>query len=113
MFSFNATPTFTALVEVWEPGATAAQTFTGRFQAIPTAETERLQGAGVPVAQIAAANREWLRAIFVGWDDDLTVDGAPLAVTPANLEMVLAAPWVQSAVTLAYLRSVAGAARKN
>ncbi len=113
MFHFTARPAFTAPVEVWEPGATAPQTFTGRFRALTRSETDALQGADVPAAEIPARNREWLEKIFEGWEDDLAVDGAALPVTHANRALLLDADWVRAAVTLAYLRGVSGAARKN
>jgi hypothetical protein len=113
MFTFVARPVFTAPVEVIAPGETAPQTFTGRFQAQPLSETERLQSANMPVSEIAAANDAWLRLIFVGWEDDLMVDGAPFPVTPENIDLLLDAPWIRGALTMAYLRGMMAAARKN
>lgn len=113
MFTFNPRPRFTTTVTVREPGTTEEQTFTGIFQALPQDETERLQGRDVPADRIAEANREWLSKIFVGWEDDLFVDGAALPVTPENIDLLMSAPWVRSAVVAAYLRELSGFARKN
>ena len=106
MFTFVARPRFTAEVTVHQPGAAAPQTFTGQFEALPEEETEALQSPDTPRDKIAANNREWLNRIFVGWGDDLVVDGVPLPVTDANKAMLLGAQWMRSAVTLAYLPEI-------
>lgn len=113
MFTFNPRPRFKATVAVREPGAEAEQSFTGIFQVLPQDETERLQGRDVPPDRIAEANREWLAKIFVGWEDDLVVDGTALPVTPGNIDLLMSAPWVRAAVVATYLRELSGFARKN
>lgn len=113
MFTFVARPRFGATVTVHPPGGGEPQTFEGQFEALPEPETEALQSPDTPREQIAAKNREWLDRIFIGWGEDLVVDGKPLPVTPEAKAMLLGAQWVRSAVTIAYLREVAGASRKN
>lgn len=113
MFTFVARPRFSAPVTVHQPGAAEPQTFTGQFEAMPEDETEALQNPDTPRDKIASNNREWLNRIFVGWGEDLVVDGLPLPVTDSNKALLLGAQWIRSAVTLTYLREVSGHARKN
>lgn len=113
MFTFNPRPKFTATVKVREPGSDDEQAFTGHFQALPVAETEALQGAGVPAAKAEENNRIWLHRIFTGWGDDLVIDGMPLPVTEENKTLLLDAPWIRTAITRAYFIEIQGFARKN
>lgn len=114
MFTFTPRLNFSTPVSVQVPGVAEPQVFTGHFTALPQDETIALQDPTAPRDRVAANNRDWLDRIFTGWGPDLVDDrGAPVPVSAEVKAQLLNQSWVCTAITLAYLREVAGVARKN
>jgi hypothetical protein len=113
MFKFNPRPTFTQKVSFHVPGVAEKQEFTGHFQALPQSETDELQGPNVPQDKIGEFNRRWLERIFIGWEGIVDDAGELILFSAETRDVLLDAPWLRGAVTVAYLTGISGAARKN
>ena len=110
MFKVIKNPTFTAKVNVSVPteGGQISSSFTGRFKAISVTEAEKfnlLSGDGTT---------EYLRAIFIGWGEDLVdEDGQPIAFCDAARDELIDIPFVRVGILNSFNAAMMGAKRGN
>lgn len=90
-------------------GNTTKATFTGKFKLLPSAEFNAIYNGG-------GNDEDLIRAVMAGWGEDLCDEsGSPMEFSEANLNVVIAMPYVRNAIVAAYLELSQGrkAAAKN
>lgn len=87
-----------------EDGGTEDRWFTARFRAISASRLEELSGEG---------DAPLLRAVLAGWEEIADADGAPLAFTPAPLDLLLDVLAWRFATARAYVAWLRGHPAKN
>jgi len=115
LFVLGATPPdFWWQVRVPVPGDNAYShaTFEAQFRPVDQTELDRMQGFGLAEGELPPTDEQIARRVLVGWK--LQGPEGPLPFTPENLQQLLAAPMVRTAVVATYLACMRGvAARKN
>lgn len=110
MFEFKKDYRFTWPVKILVPTEEGQQErqFTGLFRLVPEAELRDAQAAspGNPDAVTG-------RLTLVGWKEDLTAEGKPLAYSTAAHEELLAVPFIRYAIATAYWNAIGGALREK
>lgn len=105
MFDFQKDFQFTFPVKVTVPTADGQveKTFTGKFRHVPKAEMDAAVNGKGDEGALAG-----LRLAFVGWGDDLTQNGKPLAYSDAARDELLTVPFIVAAISTAYWRAMNG-----
>jgi|CXWL01.1.fsa_nt_gi hypothetical protein len=110
MFVLSNKPTYKFKVVVKRPseaGAWESIDFTAEFKRRSRPEIEAMVAKGLP------PDAEILATELVGWSDIKQPDGSPLEVNEANRVALLAEPFVQTAIVLAWLESAVKGPAKN
>lgn len=110
MFEFKKDYRFAWPVKILVPTEEGQQErqFTGIFRLVPMAELRDAH-----VADPANADATTGRLALVGWKDDLTAEGKPLAYSAAAHEELLAVPFIRYAIARAYYDAISGALREK
>lgn len=109
MFKIIKNPEFTAAVKVTIPveGGFADASFTARFRALSVSETDAFN------LFTAEGTSDYLRTIFVGWEDVCDDAGQPMSFNNAARDELIDLPYVRSALVTAYNAAMSGAKRGN
>lgn len=110
MFKVIKNPVFTAKVTVSAPteGGQITSSFTGRFKAIPVSEAQKFNHYS------PEDTTNYLRAIFIGWGEDLAdEDGNPIAYSDMARDDLIDMAYVRQGVLNAYNAAMMGAKSGN
>ena len=111
MFVLSDKPTYRFKVEVKRPddatGKWQTFDFLGEFKRRSRPELEEMIKKGFP------SDAEIVASEFAGWSDVKQPDGSALEVNEANRTVLLAQPYVQSAIVRAWLESAVTGPAKN
>lgn len=110
MFKITKTPEFCHQVKVKVPvdGGFETSTFTARFRALTISETEKFDTMTVK------GTTDYLRAIFVGWGDDLVGDDLePVAYSDKQRDQLIDMAPVRQALLETYNAALLGVRQGN